>query len=134
MYHTIENVLEYSRVSDLDSTMEIVDLNKVIEKVSFNLQNKINNKNAIIDSHALPISWANENQMTSLFQNLIENSLKYNKSEKAIIHIIVESKNDYHLISFSDNGIGIDIKYENQIFEIFKRLHNQTQYEGSGVD
>lgn len=58
----------------------------------------------------------------------------YHTIEKAIIHIIVESKNDYHLISFSDNGIGIDIKYENQIFEIFKRLHNQTQYEGSGVD
>lgn len=133
MYNTIEDVLEYSRVGDLDSSMEMVDLNQIIEKVSFNLQNEIQNKNAEINITSLPKIWANENQMVSLFQNLIENGLKYNKNEKAIIRIMAESDIDHHLISFSDNGIGMDTKYGNQIFEIFQRLHDQTQYEGSGV-
>ena len=71
--------------------------------------------------------------MTLLFQNLIENGIKYNESKKPTIQISYTEINNYFLITVQDNGIGIQDDYSDKIFEMFTRLHNQDQYKGSGI-
>lgn len=76
---------------------------------------------------------ANQHQMVQLFQNLIENGLKYHNSTEPKVTISVFEENDYLVLKVEDNGIRINPEYHKTIFEIFKRLHNQSEYKGSGV-
>ena len=71
--------------------------------------------------------------INAIFQNLIENGVKYNEQSKKNIHISSTTETDKYLIQIEDNGIGIDEKYHNQIFTMFKRLHTNQQYEGTGL-
>ena len=72
-------------------------------------------------------------QIKQLFQNLISNSLKYRSDKTPEIHISYIEKALYYEFSIRDNGIGIQKKYHKQIFEVFKRLHSQKEYEGTGI-
>ena len=72
-------------------------------------------------------------QSFQLFQNLIENAIKYNLSEEKIIKIEYRSGKKHHYFSVTDNGIGIDPKYSEKIFELFQRLHLSHQFEGTGI-
>jgi light-regulated signal transduction histidine kinase (bacteriophytochrome) len=72
--------------------------------------------------------------MRQLFENLINNSLKYAKeTEPPVINISYKQAGGYHEILFKDNGIGFDEKYIPQIFKLFQRLHAREQYEGTGL-
>ena len=72
--------------------------------------------------------------MTHLFQNLIGNGIKYNKSPHPIIEISIrESEKNEVVYSVKDNGIGIPAQYQKEIFSMFRRLHGQTEYEGTGI-
>ena len=71
--------------------------------------------------------------MTQLFQNLIGNALKFHGSKPPIVHIACEQQGEYWLFSVKDNGIGIDPKDFNRIFEIFQRLHTKEKYPGTGI-
>ena len=133
MYHTIENVLEYSRVKDIQEEKQPIDLNDIIQTVLFNLENFIQKRNAIIEYPKLPSIVGNMQQMVSLFQNLIENGIKYNHSEIPRIKVYLEEESSHFTIGIQDNGLGIAHKYRKQIFEIFKRLHPEDEYEGAGV-
>ena len=76
----------------------------------------------------------NESLILQLFQNLIENAIKYKKkSELPKIHISCEKKNSLYEFSIKDNGIGIDIQYHNRIFIVFQRLHSTRDYKGTGI-
>ena len=72
-------------------------------------------------------------QFTLVLKNIIENGIKYNKSAEPIIEIWKESDAEYDHVSIKDNGIGLGDKYRDEIFEMFKRLHNKKEYEGSGL-
>jgi light-regulated signal transduction histidine kinase (bacteriophytochrome) len=69
----------------------------------------------------------------NLFLNLIQNGIKYNKSEVPQVDIDFVEDDFNFIFSISDNGIGIDEKYKEQIFVVFKRLHTQQEYEGTGI-
>ena len=71
--------------------------------------------------------------MTLLFQHLLQNGLKYNKSLQPKVKIEVAEKGQRLEISFTDNGIGIEEKYHDYIFEHFKRLHSSSEYTGTGL-
>ena len=68
-----------------------------------------------------------------LFQNIIGNAIKYRSHETPKIHISSKKENDHYIISFKDNGIGIDPKHLERIFTIFQRLHRNDEYEGTGI-
>jgi chemotaxis family two-component system sensor kinase Cph1 len=72
-------------------------------------------------------------QLSSLFQNLIGNAIKFRGSEAPRIHISAERKGDEWLFSVRDNGIGIDPKFAERIFDVFQRLHSSDQYPGTGI-
>ena len=133
MYNLIEEILEYSRVKNQDIELVSTDMNEVLELVEKNLRFYKESKDAVIAYRDLPKILANENQMTQLFQNIIENGLKYNSDAIPTVKISYQLKDESILFIIKDNGIGISSGYHQTIFEIFKRLHNQSQFQGSGV-
>jgi light-regulated signal transduction histidine kinase (bacteriophytochrome) len=101
----------------------MADLAKVIK------ENK-----AVIIANRLPLVYAFPTELKLLFQNLISNSIKFQKPGIAPkIDITANKENGYWHFSFRDNGIGIEKQYQQRIFIIFQRLHNRSEYEGSGI-
>jgi signal transduction histidine kinase len=133
MNSLISTTLEYSRVNhEVDLEKKEIDLNTVVEKIKTNLL-QTHSENIIIQKSNLPTILAEEGQMTLLFQNLIENGLKYNQADTKTIKISAESMANNTRITVEDNGIGINKEYHEQIFSMFKRLHTNHEYEGTGL-
>jgi light-regulated signal transduction histidine kinase (bacteriophytochrome) len=97
-----------------------------------NLQLAIESTHAVITFDSLPVVYADEPQMIRLLQNLIGNSIKYHGGEPPRIHISARQAGPEWVFSVKDNGIGIDPKYADQIFTVFKRLHGR-EYPGTGI-
>jgi signal transduction histidine kinase len=133
MYNLIEEILEYSLVKSEAVKLGTVDMNQVLFLIEKNLTHYLEEQNAYLKYGKLPTIEANQHQMVQLFQNLIENGLKYNNSVEPKVTISVFEENEYLVLKVEDNGIGINPEYHKIIFEIFKRLHNQSEYQGSGV-
>lgn len=134
MRQIIQDLLEYSRVGRIDMKREEVDMNEVLQSVTILQRKKIEEKSAEVDWGQLPIVKANKGTMQQLFQNLIQNALKYQeKVNKPRIKIWSEDAESHWKFYVKDNGIGIDPKYSDQIFNIFQRLHGRDEYSGTGV-
>ncbi len=81
----------------------------------------------------LPVVTGDRTQLTQLFMNLINNGIKYRSEQPPRIHVSAERNGAEWLISIRDNGIGIEPRHQEQIFEIFKRLHSPQAYPGTGI-
>ena len=81
----------------------------------------------------LPTLMADGTQLMQLFQNLIDNALKFRRNVPPSIHVSAEKNDNYWRFSVSDNGIGIDPHYADRIFVIFQRLHRRDEYPGTGI-
>lgn len=129
----IDGLLEYSRVLSGDIKFEKADIKQLIEDALALLRVKIEEKNATIKIKSdLPVLNINKINITRVFQNLIDNGLKFCR-EKPIIEISAEEKKGFFLFCIKDNGIGINIEHKERIFEIFQRLHSRDKYDGIGI-
>jgi len=129
----IRDIYQYSVADQNDKPTELTNLNTVLEEVIKNAGDTIFKKNAAVQHSTLPKVYVAPAHMNMLLSNLVENALKYNKSPHPQVRVdCLENENEY-IVSVADNGIGISERYNKQIFEIFKRLHNASQYEGTGV-
>lgn len=133
MHTLIEDILEFSRFNNGESSFENKDLNEVINMAIVNIDNVIQEKQAAIEVQNLPTIYCNEIQMISLFQNLIENGIKYNESQHPKIEILCKNEPLEYLIYIKDNGIGIEDAYQEKVFDMFYRLHTQEKYQGTGI-
>ena len=129
----VKDLLEYSLLGK-ESEKSIVDCNKIVDIVLGDLDESIKGSSAKLTVQELPILNVYETEFRMLFQNLIENAIKYQKKDM-IPEIIIsaESLEKEWLFSIKDNGIGIDKKHDEKIFIIFQRLHNRAEYEGTGI-
>ncbi len=132
MQRLINDLLQYSRIKTRGKALSFTDLNDVIKQTLHNLSIKIKEKNAIITYDQLPVVNADDGQMVQLFQNLIDNSLKFCNNQP-VIHISVAEENGNYRIILHDNGIGIEPQYFDRIFQIFQRLHLRDEYGGTGI-
>lgn len=134
MQNMMESLLEYSRVGRDDTKWEPVDLNDIMLAVKQNLEGEISSANAVVQNEALPIIHADRYLMIQLFQNLIQNSMKYrDETVSPRVNISAEDKRDRIIVSVADNGIGIEPEYADKIFQIFQRLHRDNEYDGVGI-
>ncbi len=138
MYRLVEDVLEFSKLNQLhdseDETIEKIDLNQIINDIKYSISSTIESRGAVIKVFdELPTINGQASKVFLLFKNLIENGLKYNKSEKPEVSIEFILANGFYTFSITDNGIGIDQKFHKTVFEMFKRLHNKSSYEGTGM-
>ncbi|MFD0994180.1 sensor histidine kinase [Tenacibaculum geojense] len=129
----IKGLLDYSRL-DKDHTLELIDCNELIKEVIEDLSKKIEETNTTIKYNELPTIVGYKLPLRLLFQNLISNSIKFTKEGVSpIIEIFAEKTKGKWQFSVKDNGIGIAENYQKKIFIIFQRLHNRTEYEGTGI-
>lgn len=128
----VSDILDYSMIKS-DLKIQSIDLNHIIEQLRSDLDNSININNAIIKAYNLPTIKTDKSSIYRIFKNLIENGIKYNTSGKPKINISAELNTEEIKLVFSDNGIGIDRKYHEDIFTMFNRLHNKDNYAGSGI-
>ncbi len=129
----IDDVLNYSRVGRENSSRQQVNLNEVLKSVIKNLEHTIQANNAKINAGDMPLIHAIPSQMTQLFQNLIENAIKFRRDEQPVVNINAAKHGDMWLFSIEDNGIGLDPEYEHKIFQLFQRLHPRSDYPGTGI-
>ena len=133
MQSLIEDLLEYSRFKKNKKTFSAIDCNSILATVCSNLQSTISKNQATIVYHNLPTVIGDSSQLVQLFQNLIDNAMKYRREEQPKIEISVESRENEYLFAVQDKGIGIDPKYFERIFQIFQRLHTPEEYAGTGI-
>lgn len=133
MQNLIEDLLEYSRIGRNRKTFSSVDCNNILATVCSNLQSTIRKNQATIIYNNLPTVMGNSSYLMQLFQNLIDNAIKYRREEPPKIEITVESRENEYLFAVKDNGIGIDSQSFERIFQIFYRLHTPQEYSGTGI-
>ena len=127
-------LLEYSRVTTQGKDFKYVNMEESLENALTNLKVAIEENNAeVISSTSLPKIFGDYSQMTQLFQNLIGNAIKYRSEEPPKINISTKNEDKNWLFSIKDNGLGIDPKEADDIFKIFRRLHANNEYEGTGI-
>lgn len=133
MRQIILDLLEYSMAGNVGNK-EKVCIQEVVNDVKLLHRNAIQEKNAKLTIGKLPTIIASKATMRQLFLNIIDNALKYSKpSEHPEIKIEAKESHEYWHFQISDNGIGIDPQYHQQVFNIFQRLHTKEIYQGTGV-
>jgi signal transduction histidine kinase len=136
----ISDILTYSRLSTHINNYTLTSLSEVVGEVLEDYEILIQEKKANIIIGELPEIEVNRGQIKQVFQNLISNSIKFAKKDKAPeIHIssqfvpVSDTASDAYLITILDNGIGFDTSYTDRIFSLFERLNTKDKYEGSGI-
>lgn len=132
MTRLITDLLDYSGIGQ-EKKLTLVDCEKIVKVVQQDLAIKIKETNTTFDVGALPKVKGFETELRMLFQNLINNAIKFNKpgtSPKISIHAKEENGWTFYI---QDNGIGIADKHKDKIFSVFQRLHSTSEYEGTGI-
>jgi signal transduction histidine kinase len=130
----IQDLLTYTRAArHPEGPLASTDSGAILAEVVQNLKPYIEPNGATVTATQLPVVRMHEFHLAQLFQNLISNALKYRTKDPPRVEVSAAERDGWWIFSVADNGIGIDEKYANQIFGLFKRLHSQTEYRGSGI-
>lgn len=132
MQRLINDLLQYSRINTRGNVLSLVSAESILRQTMNNLAIKIRESNTRISHGKMPEIFADEGQMVQLFQNIIENAIKFSSGRPEIQIIAKEEKNRY-VFAIKDNGIGIEPQYHERIFQIFQRLHPKDEYGGTGI-
>ena len=133
MKQLIEDLLAYSRVGTRGKAFREVSVEAALRRALLNLKNAIDESSAAVSNDPLPTLPGDDTQLAQLFQNLIGNALKFRSPSVPRIHVSCTEKDAAWEFAVSDNGIGIDPQYFERIFMVFQRLHNKTEYPGTGI-
>jgi len=127
------DLLKYTTIDKTEIVKENINLNDLIDEVQFLLSAAIKQNESVVISENLPTIKANQTHIKQLFQQLIHNAIKFRKKhELTIIEIASTKTSTHHIFSVKDNGIGINEKYQEEIFKIFNRL-DKKNYQGTGI-
>jgi hypothetical protein len=100
----------------------LVDCNAVLRQVTGNLQSLIDENQAVVERERLPFIYGNDILLVQLFQNLVANAIKYRSASSPLVRISGGATDSAWVFSVQDNGVGIDPKYHEYIFGVFRRL------------
>ena len=132
MQRLINDLLAFSRIGGLTGGFVDVDLDRVLQEV--NSQLELRAGDATITWSKLPVVEGEEPLLTTLFVNLVGNSLKFQRpGVPPTVHVSAERTGKEWQITVKDNGIGIEPEFADKVFVIFQRLHARDAYEGTGI-
>jgi PAS domain S-box-containing protein len=130
----VKDLLAYTQTSEALSEPGAVNANIALEQALANVAEAIRQAGAVVSHDALPTVCMHEVELQQLFQNIIGNAIKYRKEDETPrIHVTARMEDGRWLFSIRDNGIGIAPAYKDTIFGIFKRLHTDAKYSGTGI-
>ncbi len=132
MRHLVLDLLGFAQVARTEVKRTEVSVEAALSSVLMSLQMAIDSSQARITFDHLPVVYADETQLNQLLQNLISNAIKYRAEEAPRIHLSAREAGPEWVFSVQDNGIGMDMRYAEHIFTVFKRLHGR-RYPGSGI-
>ena len=133
MRDLLADLLAYTAIrAREEDTPEVIDLNTVFDDIRQNLKAAIDESAAVVTRDRLPELHASRAHCQALLQNLIANAIKYRSERPPRIHVSTRLVQGELRFTVSDNGIGIDPEYHQQIFELFRRLHG-NKISGTGV-
>ncbi|MGZ5282357.1 MAG: ATP-binding protein [Bacteroidia bacterium] len=133
MQALINDLLNYARIGKTNLPEEPVDCNKLLQHVINTLDAEIKEKRATVYVKSMPVVNGVYTQLQQLFQNLIGNAIKFHSEKKPEVYIDAAENATEWLFSVRDNGIGIDEEYKEKVFVLFQRLHERSQYPGTGI-
>jgi len=133
MHVLINDLLTYSRIGTKGTPFKLISTDDIMKEVLKNLSVTIDENKAEITYHSLPSIVADKNQFIQLFQNLLANAIKFKGKDVTKITIKAEETDEGWNFSIKDNGIGMDSEFTDRIFVIFQRLHNRSEYPGTGI-
>ncbi len=133
MQRLVADLLAYSRVGSQGKEPAVVSSQGVLERVLALLQDRLATAGAVVTHGALPAVLADDLQLGQLFQNLIGNAVKFRSDQPPRVTIAAERDGVFWTFAITDNGIGMDMHHTERIFQMFQRLHERGQFEGSGI-
>ena len=130
----IHDLLDYAKGGFITKEYESIDVNLLITSIFEELTENIDGHKPEINIDTMPVIKSSRTALIVLFKNILSNALKYQiKGTRTQLNIKLEESNSIFTFSIEDNGIGIKPEYLKTIFEPFKRLHNQEEFDGSGL-
>ena len=133
MKSLVQDLLVFSRIGK-EKKRSMIDMNELIENIMNDMTDRIASNGAKVNWEGLPYILGYDVELRSLFQNLLSNAMKFQKEGVTpVVDISAREIDTGFEFSVKDNGIGIGAKHKERIFEIFQRLHNKDQYEGTGI-
>jgi len=133
MQEMIDGLLARSRISKEEAPLTPVDMNSAVYQARSNLEAAIADTGTVLTIGQLPELPADESQMIQLFQNLIDNAIKYRGKAKPRIDINARKENSEWIFSVRDNGIGFDMKDADRLFKMYERLDTSNERPGTGI-
>ncbi len=134
MRELIQNLLSYSQLSKIEVEKKEVSVKQVLHETFENLKILIRESGAVIKENVYADNiHCDRVQIVQLLQNLISNAIKFTDKDKPEVSIDIKFDNGHPLFAISDNGIGISAEDEVKVFEIFRRLHTEKEYAGTGI-
>ena len=133
MQAVVSDLLVYSQIGMNGNHFQPVDCEAVLEHAVFSLQAVVEDNGAVVTHDPLPTVSADDKHLELLFQNLIDNAIRFHGDEPPRVHVSAEQKKNEWVFSVRDNGIGIKSEHADDIFAMFYRLHNKDENHGTGM-
>jgi signal transduction histidine kinase len=133
MQRLINDLLAYSRVGTRGKSFELVNLEAILAQAMENLQLVIKEQDVAVSADPLPMVFADSGQLTQVFQNLIDNAIKFRAEAPPSVHVSARLDGNDCVCSVRDNGIGIAPEFLDRLFVLFQRLHTRREYPGTGL-
>ena len=134
MESLVQDLLKYTQVMAVEADSELTDANDALAQTLRSLDGAITSSQATIVAEPLPMVHIHGSHLQQILQNLIGNGIKYCSPERLpLIRVDAERLHDCWVFAVSDNGIGIAPQYREKIFGLFKRLHTDDKYSGTGI-
>jgi light-regulated signal transduction histidine kinase (bacteriophytochrome) len=130
----IDDLLQFSRTTRTEMRKAVIDMNLLVNEVVSQMQPLIENRKVEFKIMDLPQLCGDYNLLRIVWNNLIDNALKYSRaSHPSIISIGYQEEKSEHVFFVRDNGVGFDMKYAKKLFGVFQRLHSEAEFEGTGI-
>lgn len=133
MKKQIAALLAYSKIESGGRSMAPVNCNDIVRQVLINLNESVRQSGAEVTRGELPTINADAQLLVYIFQNLIGNAVKFRNGLAPRVRVEARQQDGAWLFLVSDNGIGIDARHQEKIFQLFQRLHSKSEYEGTGI-
>jgi chemotaxis family two-component system sensor kinase Cph1 len=134
MNFLIKEILNYSRVGRADMEFASIKMDRLLNEIQREVITALKPENLEFEIGATPNILGDSVMITQVFTNLINNAVKYSaRSNPSMVKVEGLDNEDEVIYSVSDNGVGIDVNYYSRVFELFKRMDNVKDFEGTGV-
>lgn len=134
MSQLIDDILSFSRMNRYELKKSSIDMRLLVESTYNDITSEEEKVKISFILHHIPNSFGDEKVLRQVWVNLISNSIKFtSKINKPLIEVGFKVKNEKNIYFVRDNGVGFDMTYSDKLFNVFQRLHTESEYKGTGI-